>query len=188
MIIIALAMFACLVVIGLRPDEPVPAAISTTSDSPFFEVRVVKPLSARPLAGLFGLLPAEDLGFDHASRDAEVGRVGDDRLELSAEGWELIIETDGEGRIAAGTRLVFTMELGGKVRKLCCRPADPAVGYLHTAKRSGSDEFGGRFRVELANCEIAETGRAIEWPPAPLTVLGSFDRLPIAPAEPADGR
>jgi hypothetical protein len=36
----------------------------------------------------------------------------------------------------------------------------------------------GRFLVELAACKNAESGKAIEWPPAPLTVRGSFNGLP----------
>jgi hypothetical protein len=180
-ILIALALLACLVVIGSRPDEPVAASISETSRSPSFEVRVVKPLLARPLfglLGLFGLLPSGDQGFDHASRGAAIGRIGHDRLELSAEGWDLSLEIDGEGRVAPGTRLVFPADLGGRQVKLRCRPAERGIGYLRTTTRAGSDELGGRFLVKLATCENVASGKALEWPPAPLTVLGSFDRLP----------
>jgi hypothetical protein len=178
LIILALALLACLVVIGSRPDEPVAASLSETSRSPSFEVRVVKPLSAQPLLGLFGLLPAGDLGFDHASRGAAIGRVGHDRLELSAEGWDLSIEIDGEGRVAPGTRLVFPLELGGRHVTLRCRPGNRDIGYLRTTTRAGADELGGRFLVKLATSENVKSGKAIEWPPAPLTVRGSFDRLP----------
>ena len=176
--IVALALLAGLVVIGSRPDEPVATSISETSRSPSFEVHVEKPLSNQPLFGLFGLLPTGDLGFDHVSRGAAIGRVGHDRLELRAEGWDLSIETDGGGRVAPGTRLVFPLVLGGRQVKLDCRPADPATGYLRTTTRAGSGELGGRFLVKLATCENAESGKVIDWPPAPLTVLGTFDRLP----------
>jgi hypothetical protein len=178
MIIIALALLAGLVVIGSRPDEPVAASLSEASRSPSFEVRVEKPLSNQPLFGLFGLLPAGDLGFDHASRGAAIGRVGHDRLELRAEGWDLSIEIDGEGRVAPGTRLVFPLALGGRRVTLRCRPADRGTGYLRTTTRAGSDELGGRFLVKLATCENARSGKILEWPSAPLTVRGSFDRLP----------
>jgi hypothetical protein len=99
LIIIALALLACLVVIGLRPGEA-PAAGS-------FEVRVEKPAAARPLGGLFGLIPPDDLAFNHTSRGASIGVVGHDRLELRAEGWEFSLEIGREGRVAPGTRLVF---------------------------------------------------------------------------------
>ena len=58
--------------------------------------------------------------------------------------------------------------------RLDCRPADRATGYLNTTTRAGSDKLGGRFLVELAICKNAESGKTINWPPAPLTVRGSF--------------
>jgi hypothetical protein len=181
LIIIALVLLACLVVLRSRSDEPFAASGSDTSQGPSFEVHVVKPLSAQPLFGLFklfGLLPDNELRFDQTSRGAEIGSVGPDRLELSADGWDLFIETDGEGRVAPGTRLVFPIELGGRQVRLRCRPADGASGYLRTTTRAGSDELDGLFLVKLATCENAESGKAIEWPPAPLTVNGSFKGLP----------
>ena len=183
-ILAALALLACLVWLRSRPDEPVGASVSDTSRGPSFAVNVEKPRIDR---FLFGILPTKleaklfgggELRFDHVSRGAEIGSVGHDRLELRAEGWDLLIETDGEGRVAAGTRLVFPIEIAERQLKLRCRPADPAVGYLHAAARADSGELGGRFLVELATCENAETGKAIEWPPAPLTVRGSFEGLP----------
>jgi len=185
LIIIALALLACLVVLGSRPHEPVAVSAPKTSGSPWFEVHVVRPRSALPL---FGILPEPltkrllgetgDLGFDHASRGAEIGSVAHDRLALSADGWDLSIETHGEGRIAPGTRLVFPLALGGRQVKLRCRPAAHATGYLRTTPRAGDDEFGGRFLVKLATCENVATGKVIEWPPAPLTVRGRFEGLP----------
>ena len=116
--------------------------------------------------------------FDLASQGARIVTVEHDRLELTADGWDLFIEADGNGRVAPGTHLVFPLGLGGKRLRLDCRPADPANGFLRTTPRSGSDEIGGRFLVELATCKNAESGKAIEWPPAPLTVSGSFADLP----------
>jgi hypothetical protein len=188
LIIIALALLACLaclVWLGSRPDEPVAEGVSDTSRGPSFEVRVRMPRSALPL---FGILPdalagkldgtPRELRFDHTSPGAQIGSVEHDRLELSAEGWSLFIETDGEGQVAPKTRLVFPVELAGRQRRLRCRPADRASGYLRTTTRAGSDDLGGRFLVDLATCENAETGKVIEWPPAPLTVRGSFEGLP----------
>lgn len=184
LIIIALALFVCLAVIGSRPDGPVAANASDTSRGPLFQVQVVKPRSARPL---FGILPTkleakllgdEDLRFDNASRGAEIGSVEHDHLELSADGWELVIETDDEGGVAPGTHLVFPIVLAEKRRSLRCRPADRASGSLLTSTRAGSDKVDGRFLVELATCVNIETGKTIEWPPAPLTVHGSFEGLP----------
>lgn len=192
--IIALALVACLVWLvwlSSRPDEPVEPdemvgeSVSDTSRGPSFEVRVVMPRLGLPLGGIlpdwlvekFDGTPRE-LRFDHTSLGAHSGSVGHDRVDLRADGWDLFIETDGEGRVAPGTRLVFPLGLGGKRVRLSCRPADRATGSLRTTTRAGSDDLVGRFIVELATCTNAESGKAIEWPPAPLTVRGSFVGLP----------
>jgi hypothetical protein len=103
LILIALALLACLVVLRSRPDEPVAASVPDTSRGPSFEVHVEKPRLARLL---FGILPTKleeklmgggELRFNHARRGAKIGSVGHDRLELSADGWDLLIETDGKG-------------------------------------------------------------------------------------------
>jgi hypothetical protein len=195
LIIIALALLACvvwLVWLGSRRDEPyepVGESVSDTSRGPSFEVRVVMPRLGLPLGGIlpdalvkkFDGTPRE-LRFDHTSRGAQIGSVGPDRLELRADGWDLFIETDGEGRVATGTHLVFPLGLGGRQVRLSCRPEDRATGYLRTTTRAGSDELGGSFLIELATCKNAESGKAIEWPPAALTVSGSFDGLPQRPS------
>lgn len=205
LIIIVLALLACLVVIGSRPEEPVAASVSEPSRGPSFEVRVVFPRLNRPLLGILpeslvapmGGIPRE-LGFDHASRGAEIGSVGSDRLELSADGWDLSIETDSEGRVAPDTHLEFPLVLSGEERSLRCRPgssrpgalsrwpptpasADRATGYLRISTRAGGDELGGRFLFDLATCENAESGKAVAFPAAPLTVRGSFEGLPHGP-------
>src|SRR5688500_11528234 len=185
--IIALALFACLLVLlwpRNQPDEPFGASVMETSSGPSFEVRVVVPRLGRPLGGI---LPdwvvkkmdgtPSELRFDHTSPGAKFGSVGPDRLELSADGWNFFIETEGEGRVTQGTRLVFPLALGGRHVRLDCRPADPAAGSLNTSIRPGSGELDGRFLVELADCKNAESGKDIEWPPAALTIRGSFRGL-----------
>ena len=188
LIIIALvvvACLACLVWLGSRPDNPVTESVSDTSRGPSFEVRVVVPRGGLPLGGIlpdwlvkkYDLTPRE-LRFDHTSPGARSGSIEHNRLELSADGWELFIETDGEGRVAPGTHLVFPLGLGGRRLRLNCRPADRANGFLRTTTRAGSDALDGRFLVELATCKNAESGKATNWPPAALTVRGSFAGLP----------
>lgn len=184
LVIIALALLACLVWLVSRPGEPDAASVPDTSRGASFEVSVEKPRVNR---FLFGILPtkledklfgSDELRFDHTSRGARAGSVGHDRLELRADGWDLLIETDGAGGIAAGTRLVFPILLAEKRRTLRCRLAGRANGYLRAAAREGSGEFDGRFLLELATCENVETGKVIEWPQSPLTVRGSFGGLP----------
>jgi len=194
LIIIVLALvacLACLVWLVSRPDEPdelVGESVSDTSGGPSFEVRVVMPRLGLPFGGIlpdalvkkFDGTPSE-LRFDHTSRGAHIVSVAPDRLELRADGWALLIETDGEGRITQATHLVFPLGLGGRRMNLDCRPAERANGYLRTTTRAGSDDLGGSFLIELATCKNAESGKTTNWPPAPLTISGSFKGRPQRP-------
>ena len=199
LIVIALALLGGLVVLMLRsrpdePDEIVAASLSETSRGPAFEVRVVVPRAGLALGGILpdwfvrkhDLTPRE-LRFDYTSPGAQIGSAAQDRLELRADGWDLLIETDSEGRVAPGTHLVFPTGLGGRQVKLDCRLAARANGYLHTTTRAGSDKLDGRFLVELAICKNGESGKTTNWPPAPLTVRGSFAGLPQRPSPEANG-
>jgi len=187
LITIALALVACLAVFlwfrssPEQPDESVGAGVSETSRDPSFEVRVVMPRTGLPLGGILpewlvkrrDLTPRE-LRFDHTSPGAQIGRIEHRRIELLADGWNLLIETDAEGRITSGTHLVFPVGLGGRRVRLDCRPGDLATGFLRTATRAGSNELRGSFLVELATCKNVESGKTTDWPPAALTVRGSF--------------
>jgi len=187
LIIVALVLVACLA--GLvwlisqtdEAEDPVAESVLDTSKGPAFEVRVIMPRAGLPLGGILPDVIVKkmdgtprELRFDNASSGARIVSAESNRIELMADGWDLLIETDGEGRVAPVTRLVFPMGLGGRRVSLSCRPADRATGYLRTTTRAGSDELGGSFVVELAACENAESGKGIEWPPAALTVRGSF--------------
>lgn len=186
LIVVVLVALAGFVVLVWRSKEPLGSGPPSAERGPYFEVEVERPRLARPL---FGLLPSAleerlqggKLRFAHTSPGAEIGTVARDRLELSADGWFLHIETDGDGRVASATSLVFPIELAERHRTLRCRPADGAPGYLRITQLPGSDEVEGSFRLELAICENAETGKVIEWPPAPLTVRGSFVGPPRGP-------
>jgi hypothetical protein len=124
-----------------------------------------------------GGIPRE-LAFDHTSPGATPGTVGPHRLELRADGWDLSLQSDGKGGIAPASHLTFPLFFEEEMRRLRCRPAARDSGHLRTTARAGGSELGGDFRVELATCEDAESGRDIGWPPAPITAIGSFDRLP----------
>ncbi|MEA2203731.1 MAG: hypothetical protein QOE77_507 [Blastocatellia bacterium] len=190
LIIIALALLVglvCLLWLASRSNETndMPADnLSNTSQGPAFEVRVIVPRSGLPLGGIlpdwvlkkYDLTPRE-LQFDQTGRGARIVSVGNNRLEISADVWNLLIEIDDQGRIAPATHFVFPIKLGGRNLRLSCQPADPATGYLGTTKHAGSDELGGRFLVELATCKNADSGKTTNWPPAPLTLRGSFAGL-----------
>jgi len=170
---------ALLVAVGLGHRAPTPRARPRDANGSWFEVRVEKPAAAQPLGGLFGLgrLFSDDLGFDQSSPGAAAVGAAIDRIELRADGWDLTIEADDKGRIEPGTHLVFPIELANRRVTLRCRPADPAVGGLHTALPGDADELDGTFSLELAECENVASGKSLKWPPRPLTVRGTFDRL-----------
>lgn len=198
MIIIAVlvACLVCLLWLGSRPDadDMARTGIANTSGGPSFDIRVDKPRTDRPFFGIFPtrleakLFGVSDLRFNNASPGARIGNVAPNHLELSADGWELIIETDSEGRVVSGTRLLFPIEIAEKPWTLRCRPADRAVGSFQAAARAGSDVLDGRFLVELAHCEDSKTGKILDteaggnpgqaWPSSPLTLRGSFQGLP----------
>jgi hypothetical protein len=116
--------------------------------------------------------------FDQTSPGAQVGKIAPDHIELSADdGWDLLIETDREGRLAQGTYVGFPVKLGGKPLKFNCRPADPTVGYLHTTERTGSDQLEGSFQLEVAICTNAVSGKTAAWPYQPLKIRGNFAGL-----------
>ena len=193
-VIAAVALLACLAWLVSRPGGPDAESSVDTSRGPSFEVQVEKPRINR---FLYGILPTKleeklfgggELRFGHASRGARIGGVGRDRIELRADGWDLLVEADGEGAIAPGTRLVFPILLAERQRTLRCRPADRAVGYLRATARAGTGELDGQFLVELTACVNAETGKILDteaggrpgdaWPSEPLTLRGSFAGLP----------
>ncbi|HKO97420.1 MAG TPA: hypothetical protein VJU86_10530 [Pyrinomonadaceae bacterium] len=190
LMIIALVLLAGLGLLIWRgsrssaPAESNVARFNETSRGPSFEVRVVMPRMGLPLGGILpdwvvrklDATPRE-MGFDHTSQGVQVGTVSHDRLELTADGWDLSIKTDDKGLITSETRLVFDLALGGRHLKLKCQPGDPRVGQLHTTTRPGSSELSGRFVLELAKCTNAESRKKTNWPPAPLTISGSFAGL-----------
>ena len=185
-IVIALALLAgCIVALRVRRGQPVGPSVSEASrsiGSPAFEVQVEMPAfnSGRAPWEIPGVIFGYDHGprFDQASPGAQVGRIAPDHIELSADGgWDLLIETDREGRLAQGTHVGFPVKLGGRPLRFNCLPADPSVGYLHLTMRTDSDELEGSFELEVVICKNAVSGKTAAWPYQPLTVRGSFAGL-----------
>jgi hypothetical protein len=184
-IIIALALLlACIFALRLRRDRPAGPSVSETSrliGGPAFEVQVEMPAfnSGRAPWELPGVILGYDHGprFDQASPGARVGKITPDHIELIADGgWNILIETDGEGRLAQGTHVAFPVKLGGRPLKFDCRPVDQSVGYLHIA-RAESDQLEGSFQLEVATCKNAVSGKTAAWPYKPLKVRGNFAGL-----------
>jgi hypothetical protein len=186
MIIIALTLLlGCIVALILRRTKSIRPTASEASrliEGPAFEVQVEMPAfnSGRAPWEIPGVILGYDHGprLDQASPGAQVGKIALNHIELSADGgWDLLIETDGEGRLAQGTHVAFPVKLGGRPLKFNCRPADLTVGYLHTTARTGSDEFEGNFQLEVAICKNAVSGKTAAWPYHPLKVRGNFAGL-----------
>ena len=186
LIIIAVALLlACVIALRLRRDKPVGPSVSETSrliEGPAFEVQVEMPAfnSGRAPWEIPGVILGYDHGprFDQASPGAQVGKIAPHHIELSADGgWDLLIETDGEGRLSPETHVAFPVKLGGRPLNFNCRPADLTIGYLHTTTRTISDEVEGSFQLEVSICKNAASGKTAAWPYQPLRVRGNFAGL-----------
>jgi hypothetical protein len=184
-VIIALALLlAGIVALRLRMAKPVGPSVPETSrliGGPAFEVQVEMPAfnSGRAPWEIPGVILGYDHGprFDQASPGAHVGKIAPDHIELRAEGgWDLLIESDGQGRLTQETYVAFPVKLGGRPLKFNCRPADPTVGYLHIV-RTGSEQLEGTFQLEVAICKNAVSGKTAAWPYQPLRVRGNFAGL-----------
>ena len=186
-VVFLLALVVVTAAVAFRPDRPVATIVPGSSSGPAFVVQIIRPRLGLPLGGLlpphlFGLDAA--LGFDSKSAGQAVGEVSPRRLELRSDDWELVLVMDDEGQITPETQVEFELIFEDRVRKVRCRPADPAVGRLTTTRLDGSGELAGHFDIELARCEDAGTGVSIDWPSQPLVLHGSFDRLPQGAGKP----
>jgi hypothetical protein len=179
-ILAGFAALAFLALVAYRPDRPVATIPPGSSSGPAFVVQVVRPRAGLPLGGL---VPPElfgvdaRLGFDSSSAGASVGSVGPRRLELAADGWELVVLAAADERVSPDSHVVFDLMFEERERRVRCRPADPAVGAWSTTALPAAGELAGDFEIELARCEDAASGEPLGWPPSPLVLRGSFDRL-----------
>lgn len=166
------------------PDRPVPTIAAGSSEGPAFVVQVRRPRAGLPLGGVLppGLFGLEDrLVFDSDGASAEAVEVDRERVELRGAGWELTLAFDERGRATQGTQVVFELVFEERLRRVRASAGEPAVGTVETRLMDDGRELWGCFDVELARCEDAVTGEPLGWPPRPLVLHGSFDRLPVAP-------
>jgi hypothetical protein len=116
------------------------------------------------------------LRFGDQSPGAKIGSVSPNHLELSADGgWDLVIDSDSNGRILPGTRLVLPPRPGGPLR-FNCRQTDPNFGYFKTTAVANSDKLDGAFLLRLPECKNAVSGKTTAGQPV-YTVYGSFKGL-----------
>src|SRR5215813_8069416 len=116
-----------------------------------------------------------DLRLRQTSPGAKLGAVTPERLELTADGgWDLVIESDGKGRVLDGTRMVFPMAFGGSPHIFSCRHADSNVGYFNTTARG--DKLDGTFLLRLTQCKNVVSKKNTSGLP-PFPVRGNFKGL-----------
>jgi hypothetical protein len=163
------------------PDRPVATIVPGSSSGPTFVVQIIRPRLGLPLGGI---LPPQlfgheaHLGFESTSAGASIGSVGPGRFELGADDWDLVLVLDADRRVTPETQVVFDFMFKERLQRVRCRPDDPGIGTLSTTALAQSGELSGSFDIELARCEYADTGKPLGWPPKPLVLHGSFDRLP----------
>ena len=179
-LLVCLAVLVSALVV-FRPDRPVATIVPGSSSGPAFVVQIIRPRLGLPLGGilppqLFGI--EAHLGFASTSAGASIRSVGAERVELGADDWDLVLVLDADGRVNSETQVVFELMFEDRLRRVRCRPSDPAIGTLSTTALAESGELSGRFDIELARCEDFRTGEPLGWPPKPLVLHGSFDRLP----------
>ena len=116
-----------------------------------------------------------DLRIRQTSPGAKVGAVTPKRLELTADGgWDLVIESDGQGKILESTQMAFPMTISDRHYKFKCRHADSGVGYFNTTARE--DKLDGTFLLRLTQCKNVVSGKNTAGLP-PFPVRGSFKGL-----------
>jgi len=182
--ILLLLLLSSVMFLLLDSDYVVPSIDNLSTDTPAFEMRVLKPRSARPLFGilpdgLFGL-PPKELQFNSfapSEKDTKVAEIGRHYLAIGDGDWSLYIETNENGEITANTQIVFPIELGERLVTLRCHAEPDIDGYLNTDDTTDLDAYRGTFLVKISICENAVSNKSIEWPPRPLTVYGAFDGL-----------
>ena len=162
-----------------RPDNQIATIVPGSSAQPSFVVQVIRPREGLPVGGL---LPPQlfgvdaELGFDSDS-DASSYALNDEMLELSGDNWNLRIMFDAAGRIQPESEVVFDLVFEDQIRRVRCTPGNRPVGTFQKSEIK-PEEFSGNFAIEVPVCEDAETGQPLGWPPKPLMLRGSFDRLP----------
>lgn len=117
-----------------------------------------------------------DLRLRQTSPGAKVSVVTPERFEVTADGgWDLLIESDGQGRVLDGTRLIFPISYGGGSHIFSCRQADSNIGYFKTTARG--DKLDGSFLLRLTQCKNFVSKKNTSGLP-PFPVRGNFKGLP----------
>ena len=116
-----------------------------------------------------------ELRLRQTSLGAKLGTVTTKRLEVTADGgWDLVIDSDGQGKVLETTQMSFPMTISDRHYKFQCRHEDPRVGYFNTKEREG--KLDGTFLLRLTQCKNIVSGKNTSGLP-PFPVRGSFKGL-----------
>ena len=161
-----------------RPDDRNPGIVPGSSSSPSFQLQIIRPRAGLPLAGI---APPELFGVDaklevsSLSNDARYS-LSKDSLDLAAGDWEVHLEFDGDGNLLSDCFAEFPLIFENERQRIRCAPADSPIGRWHFS-RVKQGEYSGSFELELPHAVHPNTNAGIGWPPRPLVLVGSFDRL-----------
>lgn len=186
MLLCGVLVTSCVLLVLNRPDRRLATIVPGSSSRPTLVVQVIRPRLGLPLAGLlppqlFGL--DEKLQFDLTSANATLGLVHFKRIEVNAESWSMVLAVNDDGRISSETQIVFDMVFEGSIRKVRAKAGNSPRGSAKIISLNEFGEVAGNFEIELPHCEDAFTLEPIGWPPQPLILYGSFDRLPTSEAD-----
>lgn len=187
--VVGIGLVVVILMTVYRADPPRAFVEPGSSDGPTYFVQILRPALGLPLGGvvppgLFGVDTA--LGFDGSRSDASIQWRGDasreaGQLVMTATDWDVVVEIDQDGRIdLAETEAIFSFTFEERRVRVRCWPTEQAKGRCELVWLEGGRELGGMFEVELENCSDLETGLSLWWPPSPLVLRGSFDRIPTA--------
>jgi hypothetical protein len=116
-----------------------------------------------------------DLRLKQTSPGVKFGAVAPERFELTADGgWDLIIVSDGHGRVLEGTRLIFPISYGGGSHIFDCPHVDSNVGHFNVTARG--DKLDGTFLLRLTQCKNLVSKKNTSGLP-PFPVRGNFKGL-----------
>lgn len=187
--VVGLGLVVLLLLTVYRADPPRPLVEPGSSAGPTFFVQVLRPALGLPLGGvvppgLFGV--DSELGFDGSRSDASIEWRGDTspgegELVMTADDWEVVVAIDQDGRLnLSETEAIFSFTFEERRVRVVAWPTEQARGRCQVEWLDGGRELGGMFEVELQKCVDSETGLSLGWPPSPLVLRGSFDRIPVS--------
>lgn len=144
----------------------------------------------RDPGGSLGDFRVEDsfgAAFDESSTGARIGWARASMIDLRADGYRISIDARNLPETGPGvtTELGFnnttwsrSLDVDGRATSVSCKPGDPEQGRFERTSLSDAG-ISGSFEVEFVRCTHGMTGQAVEVDGLPVTVIGTFEDLPL---------